>query len=237
MSAFAGFPDRSSYVPVPAAVFSGLLEEVQDLAELQCLLRAVFLLHRRRGRVRYVTTSALESDVTLLRAFHRGGRDPRAVVHEAVAACVDRGTLLRVPVEADGRQDAALLLNTPQNQRVVEQVRSGDLQLEGLTPAPAADEPPAPRQDIFTLYEQNIGIINPLIAEELKDAEKTYAHAWIEAAMREAAVNNIRNWKYVAAILRRWAQEGKDHGADRRHAEKVPVEEVFRQPRGPLLRR
>ena len=235
MTPFAGFPDRSSYVPVPAAVFSQLLEEVRDLAELQCLLRVLFLLHRQSGRVRYLTAGALEGDVTLLRAIQRGSAEPRSVVKGAVDACVDRGTLLRVPVESGGRQEVVLLLNTPQNQRVVEQLRRGELEIDGLTPAASAEEVPPPRQDIFTLYEQNIGIIIPIIVEKLKDAENTYPHAWIEDAMREAAVQNKRSWSYVSAILQRWAQEGKGHGADRRHAEKVPVEEVFR--RGPLLSR
>ena len=235
MSPFDGFPDGSIHVRVPAAVFSRLLEEVSDLAELQCLLRALFLLHRRCGRIRYLARSALEGDVTLLRACQGGPREPSAVVREAVDACVARGTLLRAPVESDGRRQDVLLLNTPQNQRVVEQLRRGELELHGLTPSAPAEESPAPRQDIFTLYEQNIGIITPLIAEELKDAEKSYPHAWIEDAMREAAVQNKRSWRYVSAILERWAQEGRDRGADRRHPEKVPVEEVFR--RGPLLSR
>ena len=187
MSPFTGFPDRSSYVPVPAAVFSQLLEEVRDLAELQCFLRALFLLHRKRGRLRYLTVSALENDVALLRACQGGSRDPRSVVKEAVDACVDRGTLLRVPVESGGRSEVVLLLlNTSQNRNAVEQLRRGELELDGLTSAAPAGEPPAPRQDIFTLYEENIGVITPLIAEELKDAEKTYQHAWIEDAMREA---------------------------------------------------
>ena len=237
MSSFDGFPDRSTYVPVPAAVFSQLLGEVRDLAELQCLLRALFLLHRQSGRVSYLTRSALEGDVTLLRAYQRDHPDPRLVVKGAVDASVERGTLLRVPVESEERPEEVLLLNTPQNQRVVEQLRRGELELDGLTPAAPVGEPPAPRQDVFTLYEENIGIITPLIAEELKDAEGTYPYAWIEEAMREAAVHNKRSWRYVAAILQRWAQEGKEHGADWRYAKAVPVDKVFRHPRGPLLSR
>ena len=237
MSPFAGFPDRSSYVPVPAAVFSQVLEEVRDLAELQCLLRVLFLLHRKRGRVRYLTVSALENDVALLRVYQRDVAEPRLAVKEAVDACVDRGTLLRVPVESDKCREEVLFLNTPANRNAVEQLRRGELELDGLTPEAPAEEPPAPRQDIFTLYEENIGVITPLIAEELKDAEKTYRGDWIEDAMREAAAQNKRSWRYVEAILKRWAQEGREHGADWRRAKAVPVGKVFRRPRGPLLSR
>ena len=233
MSAFAGFPHRSNYVPVPAALFSQLLGDVHDLAELQCLLRALFLLHRQRGRLRHLTLSALERDVTLLRAFQGSTPDPRAVVKEAVNACVDRGTLLRVPVESKGRREEVLLLNTPQNRTAVEQLRRGELELDGLTPAAPAAEPPVPRQDVFTLYEENIGVITPLIAEELKDAEKTYPHAWIQEAMREAVAQNIRKWKYVEAILEGRRREGRGHGTDWRYAKTVPIREILREPQGP----
>ena len=237
MSAFAGFPDRSSYVPVPAAVFGQLLGEVGDLAELRCLLRALFLLHRQRGRLRYLTASALESDVTLMRACQGDSRDARSVVREAVDACVERGTLLRVPIESGGRREDVLLLNTAENRRAVEQLRRGELEIDGLAPAAPAAEPPASKRDIFTLYEENIGVITPLIAEELKDAEETYRSDWIEDAVREAVAQNKRSWRYVEAILKRWEQEGKGHGADWRYAKAVPVDEVFRQPRGPLISR
>ncbi|MFQ6001984.1 MAG: DnaD domain protein, partial [Anaerolineae bacterium] len=52
----------------------------------------------------------------------------------------------------------------------------------------------------------------PLIAEELREAEKTYPAAWIEEAFKIAVERNARNWRYIQAILERWAREGKDDG-------------------------
>src|SRR5690348_6777256 len=46
------------------------------------------------------------------------------------------------------------------------------------------------RPNIFVLYEQNIGLLTPLIAEELKDASSQYPMEWIEAAFREAVSHN-----------------------------------------------
>jgi DnaD/phage-associated family protein len=77
----------------------------------------------------------------------------------------------------------------------------------------------AGRPNIFTLYEQNIGMLTPLIAEQLRDAEQTYPAAWIEDAFREAVSLNKRSWKYIHAILERWRTEGKDEKPDRRSAE------------------
>ena len=66
----------------------------------------------------------------------------------------------------------------------------------------------APQRNIFTIYEQNFGPLTPMIADELKDAEKTYPVEWVESAMSEAVANNKRNWKYVEAILKRWQVDG-----------------------------
>ncbi len=65
------------------------------------------------------------------------------------------------------------------------------------------------RPNIFVLYEQNIGLLSPLIAEDLRDAAEQYPAEWIEAAFREAIQHNIRKWSYISAILRRWKTEGR----------------------------
>ncbi len=65
------------------------------------------------------------------------------------------------------------------------------------------------RPNIFTLYEQNIGLLSPLIADELKDAADHYPADWIEAAFRAAVQHNKRKWSYIHAILRRWETEGR----------------------------
>jgi DnaD/phage-associated family protein len=159
----------------------------------------------------------------------------RQALDRALEAWVARGLFLRLPVEADGqekgRQDALLFLNTPANQRTVQRIQRGELPLPHFKPVEPLEGAPAP-SDIFTLYEENIGIITPLIAEELQDAERSYPASWVQDAIKEAAQQNKRSWRYIAAILRRWAQEGKASGADRRRAEKVPVASIFRRPRG-----
>jgi DNA replication protein len=63
--------------------------------------------------------------------------------------------------------------------------------------------------NIFVLYEQNIGLLTPLLANELEDAADHYPADWIEAAFSEAVQRNKRSWKYISAILRRWETEGR----------------------------
>ena len=65
------------------------------------------------------------------------------------------------------------------------------------------------RPTIFVLYEQNIGLLTPMIADELRDAEQHFPAEWIADAFREAVLHNKRSWKYVLAILERWRTEGR----------------------------
>lgn len=67
-------------------------------------------------------------------------------------------------------------------------------------------------RNIFTHYESNIGVLTPMIADCLKDAEKEYPAAWIIEAIALAVTNNKRNWRYCETILKRWKESGKDAG-------------------------
>ncbi len=80
--------------------------------------------------------------------------------------------------------------------------------------------PPAERSNLFTLYEQNIGALTPLIADMLREAEKEYPSAWFEEAFEIAVARNVRHWKYVEAILKRWKEKGKDERKNREDAVK-----------------
>lgn len=66
--------------------------------------------------------------------------------------------------------------------------------------------------NIFTAYEENIGLITPMISDELKEAEKEYPESWIIDGISLAVKNNKRNWRYVETILKRWKTDGKDEG-------------------------
>ena len=66
------------------------------------------------------------------------------------------------------------------------------------------------RPNIFVLYEQNVGLMTPLIAEQLRDLEKSYPPDWIDEAFEIAVSRNKRALRYIQAILKRWETEGKE---------------------------
>ena len=76
--------------------------------------------------------------------------------------------------------------------------------------------------NIFKLYEANIGILVPMIAETLREAEQKYPYLWIQRAVQIAVNNNKRNWHYIEAILKRWSVDGMDGCAKmRKYSERV----------------
>jgi DnaD/phage-associated family protein len=77
------------------------------------------------------------------------------------------------------------------------------------------------RPNVFSLYEQNIGPLTPLIADELRDIETEYPAEWVEEAIGEAVANNARSLRYVTRILESWKAKGKvDSGKNRGNTEK-----------------
>lgn len=221
---FTGFPSSGLATAVPNLFFSKVMPEITDPVEL--VVSAYFFfaaqLHKRHPRV--VSRDELAADRALIRALANvsGGED-----HEALARGLDlavkRGTLIR----ARGGTTEVYAVNNPPNYRAL--AAAVDFHLEEALP-PALDEA-AP--DIFALYEENIGSITPLIAEELKDAERDYPAEWIRNAIREAVEMNKRSWRYVASILRRWEREGPDDEKPERDPQIEWLERRFREGKRP----
>lgn len=87
-------------------------------------------------------------------------------------------------------------------------------------PSPSNAESPLP-PNIFNLYE-NLGLlINPTIAEMLKEAETSYPPDWIAEAFKRAAAQNKRNWRYIEAILKNWHAAGAMDDPNKTKAEPV----------------
>jgi DnaD/phage-associated family protein len=61
---------------------------------------------------------------------------------------------------------------------------------------------------ISKLYEQNVGILTPLVAERLVFIRKTFPDGWFNKALKEAIKHNARSLSYIEAILERWSREG-----------------------------
>jgi DnaD/phage-associated family protein len=212
---FAGFPAGALAIAVPNLFFTALLPYIDDPAELVVTVYFFFAHARKKGQPRFLTYAELAADGTLAAALESLAD---GALRRGLNAAVERGTLLRLAVEHDGRAEELFFLNTPAGRRAMAAAGAGELDVGRLPSEVGEGRRPLP--SIFALYEENIGTIGPLIAEELKDAEARYPREWIEAAFREAVSLNKRSWSYVAAILRRWEAEGPDYETAGRDTER-----------------
>ena len=84
-------------------------------------------------------------------------------------------------------------------------------------------------KNIFELYEDNVGMLNPMIVDELIQAENKFPFNWIVDAVKESVTRNKRNWKYIHTILETWDREGKNNGRTLGNSEKTGYGEYFKR--------
>jgi DnaD/phage-associated family protein len=223
-----GFPDNSRFTPVPNLLFGPLLEEIDDLLVLKCLLRILWLHSQKKGFPRFLTWEELIADRTLARALSDGGSPFSVALENTLGKAQQIGVLIHLRVEAAPGIVEVYMPNSQEGRRAAQHLEAHTL--DEALPIPGNPQPtPVSRPNIFALYEENIGIIGHIMAEELKEAEKSYPQEWIEEAFREAVVQNKRSWRYIEAILKGWVTEGRENGEPGRHSKKVDAREWIRR--------
>jgi len=246
MKEFNGFPAKTQYSPLPRLFFSALLPEITDITELRVTLFALADLYQKPSYPRYITAKELLNNVSLRQCLRQSGTTEEAVLKQTLEAMVKRGTLLHLTLNKGGEseQEDIYLLNSEAEHQALERIKNGKLTLAGLKTGKGADESlpevitSSELPDIFTLYEENIGMLTPIIADGLKEAELHYPKNWIAAAISEAALGNKRNWRYIMAILERWSAEGKSDGTHQRNPEKgQDPDKYFRGKYGHIVQR
>ena len=220
---FPGFlEDNSSQISIPEQFFQQVLLEIKDRHELTLILYIFWRLDRMEGSFHYLRYRNLLEDSQLLRSFANDPSHARDVLDKALKKAVNRGILLQAVFAQEKGKDSLICLNSPKGQAAVEAIKRGEWKMGDDIHAQI--ELYSEHPNIFQLYEANIGPLTPLIADALRDAEKSYQANWIEDAFRIAVQRNRRSWKYIEAILRRWQEGGRDdrkEQQDRRDTEEA----------------
>ncbi len=198
---FTGFPARLEFTPVPS-LFVNQLAPLLSEGEVRLMLAVFNIMYSKKGALRCITEAELSA--------HPGLRGTD--LGELLQSLCAQEILLPLAVVQNGQRQQVYFLNTPAERQAREKFSRGELKLPAVTPTPVPLQA-APLPDVFTLYEQNIGLITPLIADELKDALDTYPEAWVKDAIKEAVSLRKYSMRYIARILERWHTEGKGNGA------------------------
>jgi len=201
---------KTDFISLPDSFFTLVVPKIQDLAELKVVLYVSYLILRKQERPHPDIIGVTYKELKAESCRLSAELDEKTL-RQALNSAVEHGTLLHSTLNINGLPEDVYSLTDDSRQ------------------------PPA--INIFAIYEQNIGIITPIIAEELKEADKLYPPQWIEEAFKEAVTLNKRSWKYIARILERWASEGKDSGEYKRNIKKDDPDKYIKGRYGHLVQR
>lgn len=216
---FEGLPSASQVTPVPSAYVTSLLPQITDLAELKVTLHIMYMAAQKKAWPRGVTLAELKQDRTLLKSLGATGREPQIELQQGLAMAQKRGIILKSTVRKDGGEQELYLINNQSGRQAAAKISSNSqAPLEGKTLAGPAKSPARQDEDIFSIYENNFGLLTPIIVEQLKDMENTYPNSWIAEAFTLASNLNKRRLSTVANILKRWEREGKTDGESTGHS-------------------
>lgn len=214
MPEFTGFSSKAkTNIQLPPEFFTEVLPGMVDLDELKMILLVFWYLQNRDENTGYVTLDELLEEQIVTKSFGLDRDLCEANLNTAIEKAISDKVLLRG--KKDGRD--YLFFNSPRGVALLKGLGSGEWQPDSssLAGTPISEI----RPNIFTLYEQNIGLLTPLMADTLMDAEKIYPAEWIEEAVKIAVGRNARNWRFIEAILRTWKEKGRNEKDQRTAAE------------------
>jgi DnaD/phage-associated family protein len=198
-----------NYTQVPNDFFD-MINDGMTIAEikvLSSLLRATLGYHRD------------EIDITIRQLARITHLDPKSVMSGAVKL-EERGLIVRSVGKITTITKWTVIIDEPKLREKIFKTVGNDSYKNRTLPlkrkkekknSDAAGSEYETRPNIYKLYEENVGMITPIIAEELKDIEESYPDGWFLDALKESVKMNIRNLKYIRAIL-----EGRKNGKFKR---------------------
>ena len=223
--------ERSDFTPLPDSLFTQVAPQIQDIAELKVTMYIFYLLHHKRRYPSFVTYEELLSHSVAM-----VGMEEEALQH-ALDLAVNRGTILHLNLNIDGKWQDIYFANVESDRKVIDKIKRGELSIKEAVSEEEGTGRAIQLPNIFSLYEQNIGMLTPMIVEELKEAAKLYPWQWIDEAFKEAVTMNKRSWKYIARILERWTSEGRNSGERRQDIKKYDPDKYIKGKYGHLVKR
>lgn len=195
---------------VPGELFDRLLA-TEDLSELKAVL-VVLRLATTQG-----TASVLAADLwapeharAIAGPFNPEGAEKR--VQRAVERAVTNGLLMRVTAGNGSDRRQYLIPATDRAAELAQQLRAEAPQAAEELGIPADENLAVYRPNVFALYERHLGPLTPVVADQLRDAERAYPRVWIEEAILAAAESNARSWRYIETVLSHWEESGRPAG-------------------------
>ena len=202
------FKTGQKMIPVPAQLFTEILPRLHNESQLRATLYTWYAIMSKGSGQRYVYLSQLLTDPVLLSWFtHLGGKNG---IQRGLDQSCREGIFLQLQI---GEDDKILAPNDESGARLITDMKSESVahHNQSRDSSPETNYERTVVSNVVEKYENEIGMLTPVIADMIAIAEQMYPTTWILEALDIAAQSNARSWKYVAAILARWKNEGKNN--------------------------
>lgn len=202
----------TSTVAIPLAFLRDVVPTITNADELQVCLALFRLIAESGNEETPIAETSIMNDQSLRKTLRTSGSVTTldARIFDALELAVGRNTFLRFVAVHGSNESAWYFANTSVTRALVQAMQEGRISPPRVVwdgeraPQISADPP-----NVFRLYEQNIGTLTPMIADQLNTAASEYPATWIEDAIGEAVSYNKRNWRYILRILENWRQSGR----------------------------
>ena len=200
-----------SAVPIPREFLAETIAQIDDPTELHVTL-AVFRLAADSGsNPPAVSEDTVLRDAVLARTFHEDRKSSKQAqrIRRGLQYATARESIVQVVLTIDGHEERWYVPTSTENRATLSEVLidPGAWPVAGIEALVATTAP-----SVFSLYEKNIGMLTPLLTDQIETAMEHYPLHWIEDAIREAVTYNKRNWRYVQRVLENWSVNGRGEG-------------------------
>jgi len=197
-----------SDIPIPREFLTERIALIDDPAELHVTL-AVFRLASESGSMPpAVSEDDVLRDGVLARTFHEERKSSKLTqrIRRGLQYATARDSILQIVLKAEGHEERWYVPASAEHRASLETVllEPGAWPVAGIEATIVATAP-----SVFSLYEKNIGMLTPLLTDQIETAMELYPLEWIEDAIREAVTYNKRNWRYVQRVLENWSVNGR----------------------------
>ena len=198
------------------------IENFNDITELKIFLRILYLIHQKQN-INIISFDEISKDDVISKLLE----DSNSLIKEQkpkILKQVCDGLVMNELIHQKTYTNS--ITGEKKNVFFIDSFAKENIQTNqnGIT-----DSNTKKPDNIFQLYEDNIGMLNPMIVDELIEAENKFPFNWIIDAVKESVTRNKRNWRYIHTILDTWDREGRTNERTLGNSEKTGYGEYFKR--------
>ncbi|MCC6674065.1 MAG: DnaD domain protein [Thermomicrobiales bacterium] len=204
----------SSQIPIPREFLTDRIASIDDPTELHVTLTVFRLAADSGSNPPAVSEASIMRDPVLARTFHDDRKSSKLSqrIRRGLQYATARESIVQVVLSADEHEERWYIPASDEHRTALAAVLADPGSWQVTVPG-AVIVATAP--SVFSLYEKNIGMLTPLLVDQIETAMELYPLEWIEDAILEAVSYNKRNWRYVQRVLENWSVNGRGDTASR----------------------